>query len=116
MYADTITRSMALTIEETERRRKKQQDYNIKHNILPRQIVKEVRNVLGKVRDYSLEKEEANPLLADPVLAMLNPSQLKEAIIAFKLKMEEAALELDFLRAAKFRDEMNALKRLLEKS
>jgi excinuclease UvrABC nuclease subunit len=47
---------------------------------------------------------------------MFNPSQLKEAIIASKLKMEEAALELDFLRAAKFRDEMNALKRLLEKS
>ena len=116
MYADTITRSMALTIEETERRRKKQQEYNIKHNILPRQIVKEVRNVLGKVRDYSMDKEDANPLLADPVLAMLNPAQLKEAITASKLKMEEAALELDFLRAAKFRDEMNALKRLLEKS
>ncbi|MDP3399422.1 MAG: excinuclease ABC subunit UvrB [Bacteroidales bacterium] len=116
MYADNITRSMAITIEETERRRKKQKDYNIKHNILPRQIVKEVRNVLGKVRDYSMNKEETNPLLADPILAMFNPSQLKEAIIASKLKMEEAALELDFLRAAKFRDEMNALKRLLEKS
>ena len=116
MYADNITRSMAITIEETERRRKKQKDHNIKHNILPRQIVKEVRNVLGKVRDYSMNKEETNPLLADPILAMFNPSQLKEAIIASKLKMEEAALELDFLRAAKFRDEMNALKRLLEKS
>ena len=116
MYADTITASMQITIEETERRRKKQQEYNTLHNIIPRQIVKEVRNVLGKVKDYNQEPEVVNSLLADPVLAMLNPSQLKVAVETAKKKMEEAAAELDFLRAARFRDEMNALKRLLEKS
>ena len=64
----------------------------------------------------SIHSSVVNSLLADPVLAMLNPSQLKVAVEAAKKKMEEAAAELDFLRAARFRDEMNALKRLLEKS
>lgn len=113
MYADTITSSMMITIEETERRRKKQQEYNQRHNILPRQVVKEVRNVLGKTRDYKVAEEE-NPLLADPVMAILNPGQIEEAIKAAKINMEEAAVQLDFLRAAKFRDEMNALRKLLE--
>ncbi|HBG23598.1 MAG TPA: excinuclease ABC subunit B, partial [Rikenellaceae bacterium] len=115
MYADTITKSMRITIEETNRRRKKQEDYNKEHNILPRQIVKQVRNAMGRVRDYSIEEEVPNPLLLDPVMAKFNPDQIKEAITAAKLQMESAAKELDFLRAAKFRDEMNALKNLLEK-
>jgi len=115
MYADTITKSMRITIEETNRRRKKQEDYNREHNILPRQIVKQVRNAMGRVRDYNLEEEVPNPLLLDPVMAKFNPGQIKEAITAAKLQMESAAKELDFLRAAKFRDEMNALKNLLEK-
>ncbi len=115
MYADTITGSMRQTIEETDRRRKKQEEYNKKHNILPRQIVKQVRNIMGKVKDYKVEEEEVNPLLADPVLALLNPEQVKKAIIAAKLQMEGAASDLDFLRAAKFRDEMNALKKLIKK-
>jgi excinuclease ABC subunit B len=115
MYADTITKSMRITIEETNRRRKKQEDYNREHNILPRQIVKQVRNAMGRVRDYSIEEEVPNPLLLDPVMAKFNPDQIKEAITAAKLQMESAAKELDFLRAAKFRDEMNALKNLLEK-
>jgi excinuclease ABC subunit B len=114
MYADTITGSMRQTIDETERRRKKQEEYNKKHNILPRQIVKQVRNVLGKVRDYGLTEEVVNPLLSDPVMAKFRPADIEKSIAAAKANMESAAKELDFLRAAKFRDEMNALKRLLE--
>ncbi|MHC1780825.1 MAG: excinuclease ABC subunit UvrB [Bacteroidales bacterium] len=114
MYADTITGSMRQTIDETERRRKKQEEYNKKHNILPRQIVKQVRNVLGKVRDYGFTEEVANPLLSDPVMAKFRPADIEKSIAAAKANMESAAKELDFLRAAKFRDEMNALKRLLE--
>ncbi len=114
MYADTITGSMRQTIEETERRRKKQEEYNKKHNILPRQIVKQVRNVLGKVRDYELTEEVVNPLLSDPVMAKFRPADIEKSIAAAKANMESAAKELDFMRAAKFRDEMNALKRLLE--
>ena len=67
------------------------------------------------MKEYDVYEEEENPLLADPVLAMLNPEQVKEAVAAAKLQMEIAASELDFLRAAKFRDEMNALKKLVDK-
>lgn len=116
MYADRITGSMQRTIDETNRRRKKQADYNIEHNIIPTQIVKQVRNVLGKNREYDADLEEANPLLLDPVMASFNPIQIKEAIKAAKLQMENAAADLDFMRAAKFRDEMNALKKMLEKN
>jgi len=116
MYADRITGSMQRTIDETNRRRKKQEDYNKEHNIIPTQIVKQVRNVLGKSREYDAQLEEVNPLLLDPVMAAFNPSQIKEAIKAAKLQMESAAADLDFMRAAKFRDEMNALKKMLEKN
>ena len=114
MYADTITRSMQVTIDETNRRRKKQQEYNEINNITPRQIVKEVKSVLGRgAQEYIVEESAVNPLLADPVLALLKPKEIEEAIKASKLQMEIAAAELDFLRAAKFRDEMNALKKML---
>lgn len=115
MYADTITGSMQRTIDETERRRKKQEEYNTRHNIIPRQIVKQVRNVLGRVKEYGVPELEQNPLLMDPVMAKFNPGQVEEAIKAAKLQMESAAADLDFLRAAKFRDEMNALKKLASK-
>lgn len=115
MYADTITGSMQRTIDETERRRKKQEEYNTRHNIIPRQIVKQVRNVLGRVKEYGEPELEQNPLLMDPVMAKFNPGQVEEAIKAAKLQMESAAADLDFLRAAKFRDEMNALKKLASK-
>jgi excinuclease ABC subunit B len=116
MYADKITGSMRSTIDETERRRRKQQDYNIEHNITPKQIIKQVRNVLGRVKEYSQESLEQNPLLMDPVMAAFKPDQIEKSIVAAKLQMESAAKELDFMRAARFRDEMNALKRLLETS
>ncbi len=112
MYADTITRSMRSTIDETERRRKKQMDYNLRNNIIPRQIVRLSKNLLGK-KNY-IEVEEENPLLSDPVVAHFNPDQISKAVNTARLKMEKAASELDFMRAAKFRDEMNALKKLLK--
>ena len=115
MYADTITNSMRVTIDETERRRKKQEEYNKANNIVPKQIVKELKSILGRgTLEYSIEEEHINPILADPILAILKPKEIEEAIKASKLQMEIAAAELDFLRAAKFRDEMNALKKLLE--
>ncbi len=114
MYADKITQSMQITIEETERRRKKQEQYNLENNITPTQIEKQIRNVMGKNREYQFEEKEVN-LLTDPVIARFNPEQIQKAVEAAKIEMEIAASELDFLRAAKFRDEMNALKRLIEK-
>ena len=70
--------------------------------------------MLGKVKDYDLDNEVKNPLLSDPVMAKFRPADIEKSIAAAKANMEGAAKELDFLRAAKFRDEMNALKRLLE--
>ncbi len=113
MYADTITKSMQSTIDETERRRRKQKEYNVKNNIEPRQIIKSVRNVLGRDKVY-VDSIEENCLLNDPVMAKLSKDQIIKAIDYSKSQMENAAKELDFLRAAKFRDEMNALKKMLD--
>lgn len=114
MYADKITQSMQSTIDETERRRKKQEQYNIENNITPVQIEKQVRNVLGKQRSSYDYVEKEHSLLEDPVIARFNPDQIKRAAESAKREMERAAAELDFLRAAKYRDEMNALLKLLD--
>ncbi|MHC1690113.1 MAG: excinuclease ABC subunit UvrB [Bacteroidales bacterium] len=114
MYADKITRSMQRTIEETDRRRIKQEEYNKLNNIEPRQVARQIRNVLGRSREFDEPNLPVNPLLADPVLAYLRPEQIVGAIEEAKKEMELAAADLDFLRAARFRDEMNALKKLLE--
>jgi len=115
MYADNITRSMRITIEETDRRRKKQIEYNKENNITPTQIEKQIRNVMGRIKEFQEDVHETNPILADPVMAFLKPDKISEAIAAAKKEMEKAAYELDFIRAARFRDEMNALKKLLAK-
>lgn len=115
MYADKMTGSMQRTIEETERRRAKQMEYNKVNNIEPTQILRQIRNVLGKSRDLTLEGVNENPLLADPVMAYMNPEKLKEAIEDARKEMEKAAADLDFLRAAKFRDQMVALRNILAK-
>jgi excinuclease ABC subunit B len=116
MYADKITGSMQGTIDETNRRREKQKKYNKEHNIIPTQIEQTGRNLLAKQNDYEQMVEEKTRYLGeDPVIEHMTSIQLAGAINGAKKKMEEAAAELDFLRAAKFRDEMNALKLLLER-
>ena len=117
MYADTVTRSMRSTIDETNRRRKKQQEYNKLHNITPKQIEKQERNILGRGNYYTEEflSDTAAPLLADPILEKMNKAQLLKAIDYAKREMERSAKELDFVNAAKHRDQMNCLKRILEK-
>ncbi|MBR5075176.1 MAG: excinuclease ABC subunit UvrB [Bacteroidales bacterium] len=120
MYADTITRSMRETIDETNRRRKKQMDYNKAHNITPTQIEKVERNVLGRDRTLAeiasrFDVPDAESVANDPVIASMDSEGLKKSIESSRIKMENAAKELDFLSAARFRDEMNALKALLEK-
>lgn len=116
MYADTITRSMQKTINETNRRREKQQEYNRVNHIIPTQIQKTERNVLGreqagKAYDAGTER---SCILEDPVLQKMDKGQLQKAVASARKEMEKAAAELDFIRAARFRDEMNALKELLE--
>lgn len=115
MYADTITMSMQKTIEETERRRKKQTEYNLANNIEPRQIEMRIRNMPGRERLGYAEAAEEISLLNDPVLSGMTRGQIEKAVEKSKRDMEEAAAALDFLRAARFRDEMNELKKLLNK-
>lgn len=116
MYADKITDSMQRTIDETDRRRAKQIAYNTEHNITPRQIVKSTASILGQtavagaekgVKAY-VENDEIN-VAADPVVQYMNADQLDKLIVRTRKAMEKAAKELDFIEAARLRDEMYAL-------
>lgn len=115
MYADTITHSMKETIDETNRRRAKQQAYNKEHVITPTQVLKGKRNILGRAQTLSQihQQETVQNIGSDPVIRSMSPEQLQKAIESARIKMEKAAAELDFMAAAHFRDEMNALKALL---
>ncbi len=117
MYADTITRSMQRTIDETNRRREKQQEYNKANNIVPTQVLKKERNVLDRAQsgmEYAVEEAKTN-IIQDPAVKELDKEDLQKAFAAAKRDMEKAAAELDFIKAAKFRDEMRYLGELISK-
>lgn len=118
MYADKITGSMKTTIEETERRREKQMRYNEKMGIVPRQIVRKTGSAISglskkgvAVKAY-VESEKID-IAADPIVRMMTPEALEKTIAKTKKAMEKAASELDFLLAARYRDEIGELKKLL---
>ena len=109
MYADKITNSMQKTIDETNYRREKQTTYNLENNITPKALNKSLDSVLAKnsVSTYHFEKEEMKA--AEPDLLYLTNEQ-KEKMIRDKRKaMEKAAKDLDFMQAAKLRDEIKSL-------
>jgi len=112
---------MRRTIEETERRRTKQMAYNQKHNITPRAIVKSTESILGKttVAGDNIEKgayieKDRSSVAADPVVSYMTKEQLKKAIDKTRKQMEKVVKELDFIEAARLRDEMLEFQRLLE--
>ena len=118
-YADKITESMKLTIDETNRRREKQMAYNEKHGITPKQVVKNsVSLVAEKQQQASVEPyayvEPKPTLAADPVVQYMNRAQLEKAIEQTKRRMAEAAKKLEFIEAAQYRDELVKLEMLLE--
>lgn len=116
MYCDSITKSMQKTIDQTNHRRQVQMRYNKEHNIIPHAIEKEKHSTMGAATyDRTYEEESRNLVADEPVLKNMSAEQLKRSIINSKQLMEEAAKELDFIAAAKYRDEMNALKELLFK-
>jgi len=118
MYADVITGSMRETINETNRRREKQSKYNVKMGITPRQIYKKTGAILSgfskkgvAVKAY-IEPDRPD-LAADPVVKYMDRGALEMAIEKTRKNMEKAASELDFIQAARLRDEISDLQTLL---
>ena len=125
-YADTITESMQKTIDETNRRREKQVAYNIEHNITPTTIKKNTQQIMaqGSVLDvkgydpanpYSIKPDEdIVPIAADDEAEYKTIPQMEKGIGKIKKQMEKAARDLDFMEAARLRDEMFRLQKELE--
>lgn len=122
LYADKITESMRLTMNETKRRREKQMAYNREHGITPQQIEKAINTSplaeLSK-KDSTTTKERkeysipsVHQSVADPVTKYMTPQQLDKAIANTKRLMQAAAAKMDFLEAAQYRDEMFKLETL----
>ncbi|MGF1585838.1 MAG: excinuclease ABC subunit UvrB [Bacteroidales bacterium] len=114
MYADTITRSMKQSIDDTAKRREKQLAYNLEHNITPTQIVRSKRSSLQKSKKYT-EPEGIN-IAADPVIRFMGREGLRKTMDKTRSAMEKAAAELDFMTAARYRDELLELEKLIKKA
>jgi excinuclease ABC subunit B len=110
MYADKITRSMQLTIDDTTRRREKQIAYNTKHNITPTQIKKSIENTLAKNTGASYHYDTTSNMAAEEELNYLSKPEIEKRIREKRKLMEAAAKALDFIVAAKLRDEIKFLK------
>jgi len=118
MYADKVTNSMQLTIDGTNKRREKQLDYNERMGITPQQIVKGIGTTFVGMKPSGLKgkayvEPEKISVAADPVIAFMKPDQLQKTIEKVRINMEAAAKELNFIEAARFRDEMYDLQKLL---
>ena len=118
MYADNITRSMKQTIDETNRRRSRQLKYNEENGITPTQIVRKTGSILSGLSKKGIAarayiEPERPDVAADPVVKYMNREALEKAIENSKKSMEKAAAELDFVEAARYRDEMADLQKLL---
>ncbi len=115
MYADKITKSMQKTIDETNYRREKQMAYNAANNITPKALNKSLDNVLAKNSVSTYRTELDAKIAAEPESDYLTKAQLEKKIREKRKQMEQAAKALDFMEAAKFRDEITAYQAKLEK-
>ncbi len=119
-YADKMTKSMELTIDETKRRRVIQMAYNEKHSITPKTVTKSREEIINSksILDIRGKKAYVEPdepsLAADPVVEYMNRDQLEKMKEVTEAKMKAAAKELDFMAAAQYRDELFAIKKRLK--
>jgi excinuclease ABC subunit B len=124
MYADNITDSMRRTIDENYRRRDKQIAYNLEHGITPKTVKKSIDEIMhqtsvadmisGGSKTAYIENEEIN-IAADPIVQNMTKVQLEKAIAEVQKRMMRAAKDLEFMEAARLRDEMFALQTQVEK-
>lgn len=117
MYADKITGSMQRTIDETNRRREKQLKYNEVNGITPTQAIKQSGTIIPGMSNNNNTKAYVEPegfdVAADPLVAYMDKKTLQKRIDTVKKQMEAAAKQLDFIEAARFRDEMFALQKIM---
>ena len=122
MYADKVTKSMQRTIDETNRKRAKQMAYNEANGIVPTTVLKSREKIMEQTSILDIRKEnkayiepEPTPnLAADPIIQYMSRAQLEKSIDQTRKKMQQAAKDLDFVMAARYRDEMFALQEVLK--
>jgi excinuclease ABC subunit B len=125
MYADRMTDSMKKTIEETERRREKQIAYNTEHNIIPKSVLKSKAEIMSQTSVADAKHLEDLPVYtkndidynvaADPIFDYMSKADLEHAIKESEKSMMKAAKEMEFIEAARYRDQIEDLKKRLKK-
>lgn len=117
-YADKITESMQMTIDETNRHREKQMAYNEEHGIIPQQIRKSVSSAFrseGKMEPKAyIEPDFKTTTAADPVIQYMNKGQIEKTIEKTRRAMLEASKKMEFMEAAMYRDELFKLEEILK--
>lgn len=122
-YADKITDSMQKTMDQTDHRRTKQIHYNELHGLSPKALLKSKEQIIeqsaiagvGRKLSKAYIEPEMNSLAADPVIKYMSNTEIEKQIQDRRKQMEKAAKELDFIEAARYRDEIEEYKKQLRK-